>query len=129
MVRVLAGFFASGPQFSPGVVERRTGVRFSRKNECGEMGMTGRYRGQPIPYGSGDFQGPEAGLDPQVPDEHFFESVEALARECSAAGATSMRLHLDVEYVDQCNLEWSSAFVSALGRARVAVTISCYERG
>ncbi|HOX45004.1 MAG TPA: hypothetical protein PK668_15500 [Myxococcota bacterium] len=127
MVRVSIGFRASGPKFSPKNVERHTGIRFSKKNEPGDIGTIGRYRDHPLPYGSCELNGPETGVDLQVPDPSFFESIEGAARECLMAGATSMLLHLDVAYTDQCNLELSKDFVSALARAGVSITMSCYE--
>lgn len=127
LIKVNAVFRASGPEFSPDNAERNSGIRFSQKNEPGDIGTIGRFRGNPLPYGSCELNGPKTGMDLLVPDPSFFESVEHVARACLAAGATSMLLHLDVAYTEQCNLELSNEFVSALARAGVTITMSCYE--
>lgn len=119
-------FRASGPEFSPRSVERQTGILFSQQNEPGDIGTTGRYRGQPRPYGSCTLPGPNSGLDLQAPDAGFFEAVERLAGACRAAGATTVVIHLDIAYTEQCNFEMSEEFLSAAARAGVALTISCH---
>lgn len=129
MVKVSVVFRAFGPEFSPDNAERNAGVRFSKKNEPGDAGTSGRFRGRPLPYGSCELNGPERSVALDMPDPKFFHSIQHVARECLAAGATSMVLHFDVAYVDQCNLEFSSEFVLALARTGVAVTMSCYEDG
>ncbi len=129
MVKIGVTLRASGPEFSPEEAERHSGIRFSKKNEPGDLGRIGRFQGQPLPYGSGELNGPESGMDLKIPNRSFFESIERLARACLAAGATSVLLHLDVAYTEQCNLELSNEFVSALARTGVAITMSCYDGG
>ncbi len=126
MVKISGVFLASGPEFSPRSVERQTGILFSQQNEPGDIGTTGRYRGQPRPYGSCTLLGPNPGLDLQVPDPRFFEAVERLAGACRAAGATTVVIQLGVAYAEQCNFEMSEELLSAVARAGVALTISCY---
>ncbi len=50
-----------GDQFSPMAVEEETKIHFDRKNEPGETGKTGRYKGVPIPFGSGEIDFSETG--------------------------------------------------------------------
>lgn len=126
MVKISGVFLASGPHFSPGNVERQTGILFSQQNEPGDIGTTGRYRGQSRPNGSCRLFGPKSGLDLQVPDPGLFEAVERVAGACRAAGATTTVIQLDVAYTEQCNFEMSEEFLSAVARAGVALTISCY---
>jgi hypothetical protein len=127
MIRATAVFRASGSAFSPESVETRIGVSFSKKNEPGEIGTIGRYRGQPIPYGSAELSDAENGADLMVPNVLFFAAIEKLAQACVAAGATSVLLHIDVAFTDQCNIEMSHDFISAVGRLGIPVTMSCFE--
>ena len=127
MIEVDAEFRAYGSEFSPESVERSTGISFSKKKERGSTGILGRYRGQPVPYGSAELSGPETGLDLMVPDAPFFAAVEKLVPACLSAGATSMSLHLNVAFADQCNIELSPEFIAALARLGIILTMSCFE--
>ena len=122
-------FRALGSSFSPAKVEARTGIVFSKKNERGEPGTSGRYRGSPIPYGSAELAGRAVQADLVSPDSEFFGAVQILVPACSAAGATEMNLHLDVAFSDQCNLEMGPEFIAAVGRLGITLTMSCFEKG
>ena len=43
----------SGDKFSPTKGENITGLIFSDKIEFGDIGVRGKYKGKPVPYGSG----------------------------------------------------------------------------
>jgi hypothetical protein len=47
MIDIYAHCSLYGEEFSPTLAERESGVRFERKNEPGELGTIGRYRGKP----------------------------------------------------------------------------------
>ncbi len=126
MVKATYVFLAQGDAFSPTAAARATGVAFTRSNEPGDLGTKGNYLGQPRPYGSAELEGP-AEADLEVPHAATFAAVECLAPACVAAGADSLRLHIDVAYVDQCNLELGPAFVEALARLGIAITLTCFE--
>jgi hypothetical protein len=127
MVKVTAVLRATGTDFSPEAVEHLTGISFSKKHERGSSGTIGRYRGQPLPYGSAELASPETGMDLMVPDAPFFAAIEKLAPACSTAGATSTVLHIDVAFTDQCNIELSPEFISALARLGIPITMSCFQ--
>jgi hypothetical protein len=125
---MITGYFlASGPRFSPTAVEASTHVKFTRKNEPGETANTGRYRGKPLPYGSGDIVDDQSGmalLDARSP---LVAQAAAVIDECRAHGATSLQMHLDVQYSGQCNLEMRPRLLLALAGMQVEFTISCFE--
>jgi len=125
MVKCTAVFRAYGAEFSPGEIERSTGVRFSKKNERGEIGISGRFSGAPVPYGSGDLK---VEVDLSDPDMVAFGRMEALVSACSTGGATDILLHIDVAFVDQCNLEMSASFMRAAARLNIPLTITCFEQ-
>lgn len=127
MLKTTTVFRATGSDFSPANAERVSGVSFSKKNEPGSTGTTGRYRGQPLPYGSGELVDSENEIDLQNPNVMFFAVIERIAPACLAAGATLMLLHIDVAYTDQCNIEFSHEFVAALAQLGISITMSCFE--
>jgi len=127
MIEVTGYFAAMGPLFSPGQVEAATGVRFTTKNEPGELGARGRYRGKAIPYGRADISGNASGAALVSPDSELLKQALAIIEPCRIAGATSFVLHLDVKYWNQCNLEFSPSFLSAIAALGADVTITCYE--
>ena len=126
MLKTSIVFRATGRGFSPTSVEGRTRIVFSKKNEQGDLGRLGRYRGLPTPYGSAELAS-EAEADLLSPNNDFFRAVEVLAPACEAAGATEMHLHLDVAFREQCNLEIGPAFISAVARLGMTLTMSCYQ--
>lgn len=127
MIRASVSLRAWGGTFSPQEAERRSGVLFSEKQERGDIGGRGRFRGQPLPYGNAALRGPTEEMDLSLPDAEYFRAATALARVCEVSGAEIVVLHMTVAYKDQCNLEMSPAFVAALAGVGVPFTMSCYE--
>ena len=117
-----------GDRFSPRAAESMTGLALVRKNEPGEIGSIGRFKGQPIPYGAAAVE---------VPDDLSWDAkwklllitmamhIEAL-REC---GAESIVLDLGCFHEGQCNLAFSSEQLSQVAALGIPFTISCYEVG
>jgi hypothetical protein len=120
-------FSVSGSEFSPDSVERSTGISFTTKHEPGVLGAIGRYRGMPMPYGSAELAAPEEYVDPEAIDQRFLLAVGELVPACEVAGATTIVLHINAAYRDQCNIEVSSAFLASLARLGVTVTMTCFE--
>ena len=125
MVKIHVTLLAQGDAFSPTMAEQLSGIAFDNKNEHGELGKKGRYRDVPTPFGAARKQW--ADQDPGDPTVAFLEEFSALVDASRLATATTMRLHLDVAYLDQCNMELGVEFVNALSRANMGLTITCYE--
>ena len=116
-----------GESFSPSAAEKRTGIVFDVKNEPGEIARTGRYRNRPSPYGSAiiKFEDDRSSCDPLSA-----QSLNILIKNIQTfreAGATTIVLHCDVAYLDQCNLEMSPGFLAAIARLEIPFTISCSQ--
>ena len=127
MVRLYPSCWMWGETFSPRAVERRTGIVFDAKDEPGEIARSGRYRDQPNPFGGATikFEDDRSSCDPVSMQSLMFlaENIPVF-RE---AGATTIVIHCDVDYRDQCNLEMSPEFLAAVASLGVPFTISCYE--
>jgi len=115
-------FTAQGPKFSPSLAEQLAGVIFSTKHEPEEWDINGKFKGLVKPFGCGEKEWP------YVPNGNTFEIIERLAEASRNAEATDLCLHLDIFWEDQCNLEYTPEFIAGLARARIPLTISCYER-
>lgn len=127
MVRYSLVFRASGSEFSPDSVENSTGLTFSAKHEPGIVGTVGRYRGKRVPYGSAELVAPEEYADLAATDQLFLSAVARLAPACELGGATSISLHIDAAYRDQCNMDVSPEFLASLARLGVTITMTCFE--
>jgi len=117
-----------GKVFSPAEAERVTGIRFTVKNEPGDIGTTGRYRGHPTPYGAAQIDFEDEGMtgDMISPESRILDLLERHITAFRNAGAEEIILHLDVTFrTRQCNLEQSPALLARLAALNIYVTISC----
>jgi hypothetical protein len=116
-----------GEQFSPRGAEEATGLALARAEEPGEIGVRGRHKGLPLPYGAALVKVP-----PDVdPARRLAWLIEAAKRHLAAlreVGATLCKLHLDVRYWDQCNLEFDPYELARIAALGVLFTITCWDR-
>ena len=130
MVKLSASCVLSGDSFSPRLAEQRTGLRFTETNEPGEIGIRGRYKGQPRPYGMAILEAPFDNVTrPKsiMPEEWIVDTITLCIAELRACGASSIYLNLVVAWKDQCNLGFGSTFLSKLGQLNIDLALSCYE--
>jgi hypothetical protein len=116
-----------GDTFRPTEAERQSGIRFSEKNEIGELGKSGRYQGRPQPYGFGSFEAEIDHDDMDAPLVRFLEQVQHGLPIWRSLGANRVILQIDIFYDQQCNFELSEGVIAALHKTRLPVTISCYQ--
>jgi hypothetical protein len=128
-IRVFARLVAQGTAFSPGDAERALGVHFSRKEEPGEIGTSGKFAGRSIPYGSGiiEYEANESD-DELIPAHGWILGNPTLVSELGSRGATEINLYIDVEYEAQCNFELSTELLASLSKLGVTVGFSCFRR-
>lgn len=130
MILIRASCLLSGKTFSPRIAEERTGLRFTKKNELGEIGTIGRYREKPIPYGHAILEAPfDSRTKPGVvmPEEWIVDTISSHIEELRSCGATSIDLDLNVTWQDQCNLAFDAVFLQKLGKLNIDFLLSCYE--
>lgn len=115
----------SGEDFSPSRFEKSTGMIFSEKIERGDIGVRGRWKDKPIPYGMGVLEVPNT-----VPKGERFSWLLGAAvphsEQFSSQGAEII-LHLCVAYKNQCNMEFTPEEILKIGKLGANFTISCYE--
>lgn len=130
MIRVYASCILSGDTFSPRLAEQITGLRFSAKNEPGEIGTRGRYKGQPRPYGAAVLEAPfDSVTKPEsvMPEEWVADALGLHIETFRSCGAMWIELDLNITWQDQCNLAFDAAFLQKLGKLNIDLSISCYE--
>jgi hypothetical protein len=70
------------------------------------VGTVGRYKGQPLPYGSASYVVP-----PSVPNtdriKHIAQTIEPILARIREAGATDWHISIGRYYHAQCNEEYS----------------------
>jgi hypothetical protein len=126
MVEFIPHLALWGQRFSPTEVEGVTGLLLAHKNEPGENGRYGKYRGQPMPFGSASLEPPES-----VPEadrlDWLIERAAVHLETFRRLGAEELILHVNVPYWDQCNMEFSPSEIAAIAALGVPFTITCWK--
>ena len=117
-----------GENFSPALAEKETGVSLDDKIEVGDIGKIGRYKDKRIPYGSAclrliEMKGESLETTLKVMTDILMEHIDSFRSN----GTDSITLHFDVNYENQCNLEFSPELIKRISTLGVPLTISCYH--
>ena len=126
MIILLPKCHLQGDTCSPNKIEADTGIKLSMKNEVGDMGTMGRYRGTPIPYGSATLQ-PSENQITQNALRWLLETVKKNLAVFKENGASSITLDLVVLHDGQCNLEFTPDELRSLGELGLPLTLSTSE--
>lgn len=130
MIRLYADAVFSGDTFSPRLAESITGLTFPTKNEPGEIGLIGRYKGLPRPYGMAILKAPFDSVTrttSQMPEEWIADALTQRMKDIRSCGATEVHVSITVAWTDQCNFGFSEEFLSKIGRLNIPIFVSCYE--
>ena len=126
MVEISPSLDLWGELFSPREATSATGLVLCDANEPGELGTVGRYRGIPVPYGAASLE-PPATVAAADRLGWLLAAATPHVDTLRGQGAELWRLHLDVRYQAQCNLEFSPEEVAAVAALRVPLTVTCWE--
>ena len=113
-----------GEKFSPKIVENELGIKFSEKNEPGEIGVLGRYKGKKYELGGAILKSPE-GID-----ESLNWILNVLCKHKNyllKCGVEDINLTLNIEYENQCNFELTKKHLSQLTSLNIGLAITCYK--
>src|SRR5947209_985184 len=124
MIWIESNCLLYGARYSPSLAEQMSGLAFSERNEVGEIGSYGKYKGLPTPYGSSTLKTP-----PRVAKESPYDGIEWLAQAIikhrpsfEAAGAEDITISAAVYHDGQCNMEFSQKLLTALASSRADLT-------
>ena len=115
-----------GESFSPNEAEKNTDIKFTVKNEVGEIGKRGKYKDKPYNFGYALLEPPK-GIDDLQQIEWLVDTMVkniCILRKC---GVIDGKFHVTYAYDSQCNIEYEPQFLSKLVEIGLAFTISCYE--
>jgi hypothetical protein len=118
-----------GKAFFPSKIEEKIGICFDRKNDPGELGKIGRYRGTSIPFGSAAIKFSENGDSNDLisKDAPILDTLERYRTVFREAGVTDITLHVNIFYKKQCNIEQSHELLKRLSMLEVNLAISCQQ--
>lgn len=121
MTNLSYSFIIQSEKLVPDEIEIKYNIKFSEKNSKGEIGKIGRYKGKEIPFGSGSikFIGEK--------DEVLIEKICNFVKDLSDIEEYLIILHLDVEYVNQCNFEIEQIYSKFAIDINIPITSSCYQ--
>ena len=123
---ISADIIFRGEKFSPKQAESQTGIQFSEKNEVGDIGVKGAFKGKPIPYGYALLQ-PPAEIDDAEKIYWLAEKMEDkidIVRDC---GADDIYFYIGYFYEDQCNCELTTKELKAISSLEIPFAFSCYD--
>lgn len=119
VTRTQISFVAVGQAFRPSTVE----AAFSEREDPGEMGKRGRYRGVPVPVGSATFCVPESESEGI---RYLHETVVPLLPVLRAAGATEFFIHITYHHDGQCALGFTAEEMRMLADLGCEVSVDCW---
>lgn len=127
----LSGWNNTGRSFFSSGSRKKNRDKVFQKNEPGDIGTIGPYRGKPIPYGSADLALLTPNEDIQgdlTIDNPLIQTLIQHHATFRACGATTLYVYLAVGYEDQCNMAFDTKLMKALGECDIELWVSCYER-
>lgn len=115
-----------GEKFSPACAEECTGFAFDDKNEVGDLGLTGRYKGQPTPFGAARLKPP-----PDVQDSDKIMWLATLLKDkieqMAACGLEEAHFYVGYFYENQCNCTLTAQETKAIAEVGIPLCFSCYD--
>ena len=135
MIKPSAVLLVRGDNFSPGKAESLLHIDFGpEKNEPGDIGVRGKHKDQPCPYGSAtihytdvdclaDLKNNNPDLLPHNLSLFVIPDFIKTLRDCEG---TNITLYVNVGYESQCNLELSPQ-LWFVGQLIIPVGITCCE--
>ena len=118
----IVSFEIWGEDFRPS----RVPFTFSKQHDPGVIGTIGRYRGQPVPYGSASYYVPSSVRNTDR-IKHIVETIEPLLPAIRDAGANKWHLSIGRFYCAQCNEEYSLEQLHMIARLGCGFIYSAYE--
>ena len=111
-----------GERFYPS----RVPFTFTDQHDPGVVGSVGRYRGQPLPYGSASYVAP-----PSIPNTerigHVVRTIEPILPAIREAGATRWHVSIGRYFAKQCNEDYSLEQLQLIARLGCGFAYSAYE--
>jgi hypothetical protein len=125
MVEMFPSIEIYGESYSPALVEKDTIIKFSYKNEKGDIGKRGKYKEKPLPYGSSSIKPPSNLIDENEKLLWLIDILKKHKEKILKCGATDMTFHIAINYQFQCNFDFKPIFLKEIGELNIPFTITC----
>ncbi|TAL69808.1 MAG: hypothetical protein EPN82_04080 [Bacteroidetes bacterium] len=129
MVRAKVSCNLIGEKFSPGKLEKKIKYIFNDKIEVGDIGLKGRYKDKPIPYGSVEIYPPE-----ELRYEHeiaqldwIIEFLEKNKVQISKSNIDDIKIMVSIFYETQCDMSFDSELLKRIGDLKLDLNICCFN--
>jgi hypothetical protein len=119
MVSMKMSLIATGEDFSPSALEIALGIQLAKKHEKGDLGNAGRYKNLKYPFGSCIIEMPNG--------NDLIGFLETNMSELLKYGITQMIFEISIEYLDQCNFDFTPEWLARISMLNIPVSISCYK--
>jgi hypothetical protein len=127
MVKIRASCEVSGERFSPLVFAKISSVKLCGANEPGEIGIAGRYRGKPTPYGSASIEVSNKAEEDWSRFDDLLKVLESCIEALREAGAEKIWISCSLYHDGQCNFGFSKEDLKRIAALNVDMPISCYS--
>lgn len=131
-MRTIIGYVSLyGEHFSPSQAEKISGITFDEKKARGDIGIRGKYKGLPTPYGSAsiNFEHPGGDADLLPANLPLLDILEQFIPSFQSVGAEEITIFVNVFYTAQCNLELSPELLRRLAGLGIPLCISTVYEG
>jgi hypothetical protein len=126
MVKAFPFIALFGDSFSPTKIERETGLKFNKKNEVGDIGQRGRFKGKPYPFGHAILEAPEE-IENGEKLAWLLDKILPYKEVLNRLGVTHGKVHITYAYDSQCNLEYEPQIMEKITKLGFIFTITCYQ--
>ncbi len=117
-----------GSQFSPLKAQSEIGITFTKQNEVGENGSTGKFNLKPYDYGAAsiDFECADTTDSYLVPKE-IIQLLKLHKDTLTGLGVEDIVVTINVSYSGQCNVEFDPAFMRAVADLGLPLVMTCFQ--
>jgi hypothetical protein len=126
MVKAFPYIALFGDSFSPAKMEQETGLKFNKKNEVGDIGQRGRFKGKPYSFGHAILEAPEE-IENWEKLAWLLDRILPYKDALNRFGVTDGKVHVTYAYDSQCNLEYEPEIMEKIAKLGLVFTITCYQ--
>lgn len=116
-----------GKNFDPYGLEETLNMNLSNKMKRGELAEKGRFKHSPCTYGFGYFVVNGKKDDEMAQVLGLLEILEKKSLEVGTHKIEKINMRIDINYKNQCNMEFDASVLMKLAKKNISLLISCYK--
>lgn len=126
MIRIESSIEISGKKFKPSLLSPEITSLFYSYHNFGEIGKKGRYKNQPIPFGSAVVKAPD-NIEEWLKVKWLIRNIKDKLKLIREAGGNDISLRVAIYHDGQCNGEISTNSINDLASLGIPIMFSVYE--